>query len=93
MTDKKWHDNGALSLYYDGKRAPEMKAKGYNHLADLIIQHAEDNNVLIHKDQALFDKLEQMEVGERIPPNMYVVIAELIAFSYVLRGKFPDSWH
>jgi flagellar biosynthesis protein len=92
MSSDKWQDNGALSLYYDGRNAPEMAAKGYNHLADLIIEKAKENNILIHKDQALFERLEQMNVGERIPPHMYVVIAELIAFSYVLRGKFPDSW-
>ena len=85
-------DNGALSLYYDGKNTPQMVAKGYHKLADLIIEKANDAGVLIHKDKHLFNKLEQMEVGETIPPHMYVVIAELIAFSYVLRGKFPESW-
>lgn len=83
---------GALSLYYDGKNSPELVAKGYNHLADLIIEKANENNILIHKDETLFKRLEQLELGQSIPPHMYVVIAELIAFSYVLRGKFPESW-
>jgi len=46
----------------------------------------------LHKDKALFERLEQLEVEQSIPPTMYVVIAELIAYSYVLRGKFPESW-
>ena len=86
------NDNAALSILYDGKNTPEIAAKGYNQLAGLIIQKAQDENILIHKDEHLFKYLEEMQVGEKIPPNLYVVIAELIAFSYVLRGKFPDSW-
>jgi len=31
-------------------------------------------------------------LGQEIPDQLYHVIAELIAFSYVLQGKFPDSW-
>ena len=85
-------ERGALSLYYDGKNAPNMVAKGYHELADLIIEKANEAGILIHKDEHLFKRLEQMELGESIPPHMYVVIAELIAFSYILRGKFPDSW-
>lgn len=92
MNSNKTPDNGALSFYYDGKNAPEMVAKGYNQLADMIVEKANDAGILIHKDEALFNYLESMEVGAQIPPHMYVVIAELIAFSYVLRGKFPDSW-
>lgn len=89
----KTNDNAALSILYDGKNTPEIAAKGYQQLADLIIEKAKENNVLIHKDENLFNYLEKMEVGDKIPPTMYVVIAELIAFSYLLRGKFPDSWH
>ena len=92
MSVKKTKDNGALSLYYDGKNAPEMVSKGYNQLADLIVEKAKESGILIHKDEALFNYLESIEVGTAIPPNMYVIIAELIAFSYVLRGKFPKSW-
>lgn len=85
-------EQGALSLYYDGKNAPEIKAKGYRQLADLIIEKASEQGLLIHNDPVLFKRLEQLNVGDNIPPHMYVVIAELIAYSYVLRGKFPDSW-
>lgn len=82
----------ALSLVYDGFSAPEIVSKGYNELADQIIEHARSHNILIHKDEVLFKRLETMAVGDKIPPNMYVVIAELIAFSYLLKGKFPGSW-
>lgn len=83
---------GAISLLYDGKNAPNIAIKGYQHLADEIIANAKTNDLLIHKDQELFRRLEYLEQGQSIPPNLYVIVAELIAFSYVLRGRFPDSW-
>ena len=82
----------ALSLCFDGKNTPEVAAKGYNQLAELIIEKARENKVLIHQDENLLKRLESLEIGQGIPPNMYVVIAELIAFSYIMRGKFQDSW-
>lgn len=85
-------EKGALSLLYDGRNAPNIAIKGYHHLADKIVQNAKDNKLLVHQDPELFKRLEHLEPGQHIPPNLYVVIAELIAFSYVLRGKFPDSW-
>ena len=85
-------EKGALSLLYDGKNAPNLAIKGYHKLAEQIIAHAKENKLLVHQDPELFRRLEHLKEGQEIPPNLYVVIAELIAFSYVLRGKFPDSW-
>jgi len=85
-------NKAALSLCFDGKNTPEVAAKGYSQLAELIIEKAKEKNILIHQDENLLKRLESLEVGQGIPPNMYVIIAELIAFSYIMRGKFPDSW-
>ena len=82
----------ALSLCFDGKNTPEVAAKGYAELAELIVEKAKEQNILIHKDEHLLKRLQQLDVGQGIPPTMYVVIAELIAFSYIMRGKFPESW-
>jgi flagellar biosynthesis protein len=48
--------------------------------------------VMIHEDPYLSDLLARMDLGQEIPEKLYHVIAELIAFSYVLQGKFPESW-
>lgn len=92
MSTNSNNEQGALSFYFDGKNAPELVAKGYHKLADLIVEKAKEKGILIHKDEVLFNYLASMDVGHTIAPHMYVIIAELIAFSYVLRGKFPDSW-
>ncbi len=82
----------AVALQYDGKSAPTIVAKGHGELADEIIALAREHGVLIHEDEALNQLLRQMELGDQIPKELYLIIAELIAFSYVVQGKFPEQW-
>lgn len=72
--------------------APTIIAKGFNDLAEEIIALARQNGVLVHEDPYLSDFLATLDLGQEIPDQLYHVIAELISFSYVLQGKFPDSW-
>ena len=58
----------------------------------LQVALAREHGVLIHEDEELSKLLKQIELGEQIPKELYLLIAELIAFSYVLQGKFPDQW-
>ena len=82
----------AVALAYDGKQAPTVVAKGHGSLAEEIIAAAKAHGVLVHEDPALYQVLQQLELGTQIPPELYVFMAELIAFSWVLQGKFPDNW-
>ncbi len=82
----------AVALAYDGKQAPTVVAKGHGNLAEEIIRAAKAHGVLVHEDPALYQVLQQLELGTQIPPELYVMMAELIAFSWVLQGKFPDNW-
>ena len=91
MTDNK--SRSATALQYAGKNAPTITAKGHGELAEDIIKLAREHGVLVHEDRELSKLLNQLELGEQIPPQLYVVIAELIAFSYVMQGKFPENWH
>lgn len=89
-TDKK--DKRAVGLKYDGNDAPTVVAKGFGDLADEIISLAKQSGVLVHEDPYLSELLARMDLGQEIPENLYYVIAELIAFSYVLQGKTPENW-
>ncbi len=91
MTDKPCKT--ATALQYEGKQAPTVTAKGHGELAEEIIALAKQHGVLIHQDDELSKLLSQLQLGEQIPQQLYIVIAELIAFSYVLQGKFPENWH
>lgn len=84
----------AIGLKYNREEndSPTVIAKGFGDLADEIIKLAKENGVMIHEDPYLSDLLARMDLGQEIPENLYHVVAELIAFSYVLQGKFPDSW-
>ncbi|MEE2025095.1 EscU/YscU/HrcU family type III secretion system export apparatus switch protein [Alkalimonas mucilaginosa] len=86
-------EKSATALKYDGKAAPKVIAKGHGELAEDILAVAREHGVLVHEDEELIKLLSQIELGDSIPKELYVVIAELIAFSYVLQGKFPDKWH
>ncbi len=103
MTDnpsKKSRQKSAVGLKYqqnnqDGTSsggAPTIIAKGFGDLAEEIIALARQNGVLVHEDPYLSDFLATLDLGQEIPDQLYHVIAELISFSYVLQGKFPDSW-
>ncbi|MEE2000068.1 EscU/YscU/HrcU family type III secretion system export apparatus switch protein [Alkalimonas sp. MEB108] len=83
----------ATALKYDGKAAPKVVAKGHGELADDILAIAKEHGILVHEDEELSKLLSSLELGDSIPTELYVIIAELIAFSYVLQGKFPDEWH
>ena len=91
MTENK--TRSATALQYQGKDAPTVTAKGHGELADDIIKLAREHGILVHEDRELSRLLNQLELGEQIPRQLYVVIAELIAFSYVIQGKFPENWH
>lgn len=95
MTKSSKKPKSAVGLKYDqgdGTKTPKVIAKGFGELAEEIINIAKQNGVLIHEDAYLTDFLATLDLGQEIPEQLYHVIAELIAFSYVLQGKFPESW-
>jgi flagellar biosynthesis protein len=85
----------AAALRYDPQHhsAPTVVAKGENVLAEEIIALAREHGVLIHEDPHLAEVLNSLEIGQSVPQEIFIVVAELIAFSYVLQGKFPKNWH
>ena len=82
----------AIALSYDGKNAPRVTAKGEQQLAEKIIEAAEQAGVPLYPDPELAMILSQIPLGEEIPDNLYKAIAEVIAFAYILAGKFPENF-
>ncbi len=81
----------AIALNYDGKRAPKITAKGQGLVAEQIIETAKEHNVPLHTDVALVKVLSKMSLGDEIPRELYVAVAEIIAFVYLLSGKQPGD--
>ncbi len=91
MTEEKKIDT-AVALNYDGKNAPKVTASGINDVAEEIVRIAKENNVHLHDDPILARMLSTLDLGTEIPRELYLLIAEVIAFAYYLEGKFPDDW-
>lgn len=81
----------AIALNYDGSRAPRVTAKGTGQTADQIIALAKEHNIPMHTDVVLVSVLSKMSLGDEIPRELYLAIAEVIAFAYLLSGKRPGE--
>ena len=82
----------AIALKYDGNHAPTLTAKGDDELAEEILRIARDCEVPIYENAELVKLLARMELGESIPEELYRTIAEIIAFAWTLKGKFPAGY-
>ncbi len=82
----------AVALEYDGETAPKVTAKGMNDIADKIIDVATQHGIPLQQNDGLIEVLSEMDLGDEIPENLYRAIAEVIAFAYILTGKFPKSY-
>lgn len=82
----------AVALEYGEHAAPTVCAQGIGEVAKQIIQIAKENGVLVQQDNELVEILAQLDIGDEIPENLYLAVAEVIAFAYALSGKFPKSW-
>lgn len=77
----------AVALQYDPAEdsAPRVVAEGSGVLAERIIELAREHRVAIREDPLLVQALAQLEVGEAIPSDLYVVVAEVFAWLYHLQ--------
>lgn len=82
----------AIALHYDGENAPTISASGEGELAAEIIRIAKQHNIPLREDAALADMLKEMQLGDEIPESLYRVIAEVIAYAYIISGKYPENW-
>lgn len=75
----------AVAIRYDTKdNAPRVVAKGYGNLAETIIRTAREHNLYVHESPELVGLLMQVDLDAHIPPQLYVAVAELLAWLYAL---------
>ena len=82
----------AVALAYNtGQSAPKVVARGRGLLADAIIERAREAGVYVHESPALVSLLMQVDLDQHIPPELYVAVAELLAWLYRLEhGLAPE---
>ncbi len=82
----------AVALKYDGKNAPKVTATGTGLTAEQILQIAEAHGIPLQTEPELARILAQIPLGDEIPNELYVAVAEIIAFAYFLSGKTPSNY-
>ncbi len=82
----------AVALRYQPSRdqAPVVSAKGQGLLAQKIIALAQEHGVPIKEDPDLVEILARLEVDQEIPPELYLVVAEILAFVYKANDRWRD---
>ncbi len=76
--------------YHTGMAAPQVVAKGRGHLAAEILQRTQESGVYVHESAELVALLMQVDLDDRIPPELYVAVAELLAWLYRLENSAAE---
>ena len=74
----------AAIAYREGDGAPRVVAMGRGILADTIIERARASGVYVHESRELLALLMQIDLDSHIPPQLYIAVAELLAWLYHL---------
>jgi flagellar biosynthesis protein len=79
----------AVALKYKpgDDHAPRVTAKGTGRLAERIIEMARKHGIPVKDDPDLVEVLSRLDLHDQIPPQLYVVVAELLAFVYRLNQE------
>ena len=84
--------NSAVALSYaDKSKAPVVVAKGYGVVAESIMREARANGLYVHASADLVKLLMQVDLDQQIPPQLYLAVAELMAWIYRLEGDAEAS--
>lgn len=91
--DKSGTRSVAVALHYEhGKdAAPRVTAKGHGAVAEAIIDAARAHGVAVETNALLAEALSRLELDQRIPPELYRAVAEVIGFVLRLSGPAPSS--
>ena len=83
----------AVALRYDQEndQAPVVVAKGKGVLAERIELIANEYGIPVKEDQVLADYLMALDLYEEIPPELYKVVAEVLAYIYTMDRQRGNS--
>jgi flagellar biosynthesis protein len=84
----------AVALKYDKTkdRSPRVTAKGSRKIAERILELAGQKGIPISEDPDLVGALMKLDLEDEIPQELYMVVAEILAFAYRLnKEKHPKN--
>ena len=78
----------AVALAYGSQSpAPKVVAKGRGMVAEAIIERARAAGIYVHESPELVGLLMQVDLDRHIPPQLYVAVAEILAWVYRLEQR------
>lgn len=77
----------ALSFNDTLHDAPIVTSKGRGYIAQEIIKIADENKIPIYEDAKIVNILESLDIGDYVPRQLYVAVAEIICFALELEGN------
>jgi flagellar biosynthesis protein len=79
----------AVALRYErADGAPRVTATGRGRMADRILDAARDHGLPVREDPDLVEALAMLDLGAQIPPELYAVIAEVLAWAYRANAEY-----
>ena len=85
---KKHTEKAAAIKYEHGKDStPRLIAKGRGKVAEKILEIARANDIPIEEDRELVEFLSMLDLYQEIPPEIYMAVAEILAFVYSIHKK------
>ncbi|WP_230414454.1 EscU/YscU/HrcU family type III secretion system export apparatus switch protein [Collimonas silvisoli] len=73
------------------EQPPLVVAKGYGVVADAIVQRAREHGLYVHASPDLVNLLMHVDLDQQIPPQLYLAVAELLAWIYGLEEGREQS--
>ena len=80
----------ALS-FHTGMTFPIVVAKGYGEVAESIVQRAREHGLYVHASSDLVKLLMHVDLDARIPPQLYVAVAELLTWLTQLEAESSNE--
>lgn len=83
----------AVALTYgQNNGSPKVVAKGRGLIAQAIIERARQHGIFVHESEDLVGLLMKVELDQEIPPQLYLAVAELLAWLYRLENEKHPSF-
>jgi len=72
-------------------QAPRVVATGEGAIAEAIIARAREHGVPVHESRELVAALMHLDLDQRIPPALYVAVAEVLAWVYRMEHDLENT--
>ena len=77
-----------MAIQYDiSEIAPKVLAKGAGLIAEKIVEKGRTSEIAVHEDPLLVEDLTRLDIGEHIPPELYLAVAQILVFINELERK------